>query len=241
VWASGREPGFLRDGTHAQYATLPVDGVTPVPENLSYAQAAAVPVPYVTALEALDRSLVAAGTASVIIGFGAVGSAACALALAREARVTVAVRRAEQAGALRERGVDAFAFAEREEFIAGVRERFRDGAEAIFDTSGFHLPAAIPALAPGGRIAVISAPPDGHERVPVLDLYRRGGTLIGVNSLLHDTIRTTASLRTLTGLFESGALDAPVGIDERPLPEGEKAYRDVAGGATAKVVLRPWN
>ncbi|WP_040822039.1 quinone oxidoreductase family protein [Nocardia jiangxiensis] len=241
VWASGREPGFLRDGTHAQYVTLPADGVTRLPENLSFAEAAAVPVPYVTALEALDRSLVGPGTPTVIIGFGAVGSAAYALALARGARASVAVRRAEQAAALRERGADAFVFAEREDFTAQVRDRFADGAEAIFDTSGFHLPATIPALAAGGRTAVIAAPPDGHERVPVLDLYRRGGTLIGVNSLLHDTVRTAGALRTLAGLFESGGLRAPAGIVERPLLEGQEAYRDVADGATAKVVLTPWN
>jgi len=239
VWASGRELGFLRDGTHAEYLTLPAGGVARRPENLSYAQAAAVPVPYVTALEALDRGGVRAGTAFALVGFGAVGSAAHALALARGARAVVGVRRGEQAEELRRAGMDAFHFTEREGFAAELGERFPGGVEVVFDTTGFHLPATVPVLAPGGRIAVIAAPSDGHERVPVLELYRRGGTLIGVNSLLHDTVTTAAALGTLTGLFESGALAAPGGIESRALDKAAATYRDLADGAPAKFVLTP--
>ncbi|MBU3064764.1 zinc-binding alcohol dehydrogenase family protein [Nocardia sp. NEAU-G5] len=239
VWASGRELGFLRDGTHAEYVAAPADGVTRMPEKLTFAEAASVPVPYVTALEALDRGGVRAGTALVVIGFGAVGSAAHALATARGARVAVGVRRAEQAAELVRDGVDAFAFTDPEGFAAGVRERCAEGAEVVFDSTGFHLPATVPVLAPGGRIVVIAAPADGHERVPVRELYRRGGSLIGVNSLLHDTVATAAALETLTGLFESGALAVPTGIELRSLDRAVATYFDLAAGVPAKFVLTP--
>lgn len=62
VWGTGREPGFFRDGSHAQFLTLPAAGVALKPESLSFAQAASCGVPYSTAWDALQRSQVKAGT-----------------------------------------------------------------------------------------------------------------------------------------------------------------------------------
>ncbi|RCH05423.1 alcohol dehydrogenase GroES-like domain protein [Pseudomonas aeruginosa] len=83
VWGTGREPGFFRDGSHAQFLTLPAAGVALKPESLSFAQAASCGVPYSTAWDALQRSQVKAGTRLLVIGAsGAVGKAALALAKA---------------------------------------------------------------------------------------------------------------------------------------------------------------
>nr|BFE97692.1 hypothetical protein GCM10020185_82280 [Pseudomonas brassicacearum subsp. brassicacearum] len=46
VWGTGRGPGFLRDGSHAQYLTVPASGVALKPERLSFVQAAAMGVPF---------------------------------------------------------------------------------------------------------------------------------------------------------------------------------------------------
>lgn len=79
VWGTGREPGFFRDGSHAQFLTLPATGVALKPESLSFAQAASCGVPYSTAWDALQRSQVKAGTRLLVIGAnGAVGKAALA-------------------------------------------------------------------------------------------------------------------------------------------------------------------
>ncbi|HFJ9766015.1 TPA: zinc-binding alcohol dehydrogenase family protein, partial [Pseudomonas aeruginosa] len=76
VWGTGREPGFFRDGSHAQFLTLPAAGVALKPESLSFAQAASCGVPYSTAWDALQRSQVKAGTRLLVIGAsGAVGKA----------------------------------------------------------------------------------------------------------------------------------------------------------------------
>ncbi|MFO5890722.1 hypothetical protein ACLBSJ_33470, partial [Klebsiella pneumoniae] len=58
----GREPGFFRDGSHAQFLTLPAAGVALKPESLSFAQAASCGVPYSTAWDALQRSKAKART-----------------------------------------------------------------------------------------------------------------------------------------------------------------------------------
>ena len=38
-------------------------------------------------------------------------------------------------------------------------------------------------LAAFGRIAIIAAPVDGHVQLPALALYRKGGSVVGINSL----------------------------------------------------------
>ncbi len=58
VWGSGRDLGFDRDGSHAEYLTVPVEGVALLlPPALSFAQAASLGVPYTTAWDGLERGV----------------------------------------------------------------------------------------------------------------------------------------------------------------------------------------
>jgi NADPH:quinone reductase len=49
VFGSGGNLGFGRDGSHAEYLAVPANAVLPLPRNLSFAQAAGIGIPYVTA------------------------------------------------------------------------------------------------------------------------------------------------------------------------------------------------
>src|ERR1700681_280962 len=49
VFGSGGNLGFGRDGSHAEYLTIPVTAVIPLPKNLSFEQAAGIGVAYITA------------------------------------------------------------------------------------------------------------------------------------------------------------------------------------------------
>jgi NADPH2:quinone reductase len=238
VWGTGKELGFVRDGSHAELLAVPADGVAAKPESLSFAQAASCGVPYTTAWDALERSGANARESLVVIGAaGAVGRAAVALGLWRGARVVGAVRRTEHAESLRAQGLPVIVLGAEEAFPDAVRQHFPAGADVIFDTTGFWLPASVPALAPFGRIPVIAAPVEGLVSLPVLALYRRGGSVVGINSLLHDTRACALMLARLGPAFDSGRLPAPDGIQERPLENGVAAYGDVHRGATEKIVL----
>ena len=195
VWGTGKEPGFFRDGSHAEYITLPAAGVALKPKALSFVQAASLGVPYTTAWDALQRSLVKSGTRLLVIGAnGAVGSAALALGKILGAQVLGAVRRPEHLQALEADGFAGLLLDTTESLGSQVNEVFKGGADVIFDTTGFWLPAAVPALAPFGRIAIIAAPADGHVQLPALALYRKGGSVVGINSLLYDCA-TCATMR----------------------------------------------
>ena len=93
VWGTGRELGFFADGSHAQFVKLPANGVALKPSRLSFSQAASLGVPYTTAWDALERSLVSAETRLLVIGGGAVATAALALAKVRGAQLLAAARR----------------------------------------------------------------------------------------------------------------------------------------------------
>lgn len=240
VWGTGNKIGFSRNGSHAGFITLPAKGVALKPKSLSFTQAASLGVPYTTAWDALERSLVKADTRLLVIGAnGAVGSAAIALAKVRGAQVLAAVRRPEQVNTLKEQGFNAIQLGKAEELAAQVNAVFEGGADVIFDTTGFWLPASVPALAPFGRIAIIAAPVDGHVQLPALALYRKGGSVVGINSLLYGVEECARMLEQFGQLFDEGKLPLPTGLVETPIAEGLARYAEVNQGNTDKVILIP--
>lgn len=239
VWGTGKDLGFTGDGSHAQYLTLPADGVALKPELLSFSQAASLGVPFTTAWDALERSLVKAGTRLLVIGGGAVASAAMSLAKIRGAKVLGAVRRAEQVEELRSAGFEAIQLGQPDALGGQVNAVFPGGAEVVFDTTGFWLPASIPALATFGRIAIIAAPVDGHVQLPALALYRRGGSVVGVNSLLYSCAECARMLEQFGRYFDEGLLPFPTGLVETPLEEGLARYAAVNEGSGDKIILIP--
>ncbi len=240
VWGTGKGLGFTRDGSHASHIALPAAAVALKPQALSFAQAASCGVPFTTAWDALERSGVKAGTTLLVIGAnGAVGDAAVNLAKARGAQVLAAVRRPEAVENLNQRGIAALLLGDPAALPAQVEAHFPGGAEVIFDTTGFWLPAAVPALATFGRIAIIAAPVDGNVQFPALALYRRGGVLVGVNSLLYSPQECAAMLDGFGSLFDQGLLPLPEQLREVPLSEGVASYHAVNGGSGDKFILLP--
>jgi NADPH:quinone reductase-like Zn-dependent oxidoreductase len=240
VWGTGKEPGFSRDGSHAQFLTLPANGVALKPSALSFTQAASLGVPYTTAWDALQRSLVSVNTRLLVIGAnGAVGSAALALGRILGAQVVGAVRRPDQLPALQAQGFEGILLDKPEDLAAQVNAIYEGGADVIFDTTGFWLAAAVPALATFGRIAIIAAPIDGHVQLPSLALYRKGGSVVGINSLLYDCQACARMLDQFGKFFDQGSLPIPTGLFESPLSEGSARYAEVNEGASDKVILLP--
>jgi len=239
VWGTGKELGFYADGSHAQYVVLSAKGVAHKPAHLSFAQAASLGVPYTTAWDALERSGGGAGTTLLVIGGGAVGSAALALAKIRGARLLAAARRPEQVKALQAQGFQTVQLDQPEDLAAQVNAVFAGGAEVIFDTTGFWLPASVAALAPFGRIAIIAAPVDGHVQLPALGLYRKGGSVVGINSLLYGVQACAAMLEQFGRFFDEGLLPLPQGLFEAPLEQGVERYHEVNRGSGEKVILLP--
>ena len=121
-----------------------------------------------------------------------------------------------------------------------VRTHFPEGADVVFDTAGPWLGQSIAALGRYGRTAVIVVPPaDGYLNLPIRDLYRRGGSIVGVNSLLYSTTESAAMMSAVVGGFDDGSLIAPDDIRAFPLERAIEAYRALAAGEFGKFVVVP--
>ncbi|MGO1246871.1 MAG: quinone oxidoreductase family protein [Oceanisphaera sp.] len=240
VWGgTGKGFGFYRDGCHAQYVVLPADAVAPLPASLSFAQAASCGVPLITAWDALERSQVQKKTRLLIIGAGAVARAAQHLAHARGAEVVMAARRSDVVHTLQSQNIKAFQLTQAAQLADQAREHFHQQApQVIVDTTGYWLTAAVTSLDAFGRIAVIAAPTDDQIMLSPLNLYRRGGSIIGINSLLYSLEDCAAMLTKIGAAFPDGV---PLINDfiERPLSEAVDAYQQISQGSSQKIVLIP--
>jgi NADPH:quinone reductase-like Zn-dependent oxidoreductase len=239
VWGTGAELGFTHDGTHAEYLVIPASGLTLKPVSLSFPLAASCGVPYTTAWSALRRGgLVVGDRRVVVVGVGAVGSAALALtAILGTTNVVAAAREADITDSLRASGVPIIVLTDAQSFAEDVKKHFAGGADLIFDTTGYWVEAAVGAIAEFGRIATIAAPRDGHVQLPLLDLYRKGGVLVGVNSLLYDVDACAAMLEPIAEAFDRGEIPPPKAVTEVPLSEGPAVYRAINAGSTEKIVF----
>jgi NADPH:quinone reductase-like Zn-dependent oxidoreductase len=145
---------FDRDGAAAEYAVVPAAMLAPKPAKLSHAEAAALPMPGLTAWQALfDHGALEAGQRVLIHGAtGGVGQAATQLARWRGAQVIGTVTGADDVAWARELGAD--------EVVDHATTRFEDAVEPVdlvFDTvGGDRLARSRSVLRPGGRLVAVA-------------------------------------------------------------------------------------
>jgi NADPH:quinone reductase-like Zn-dependent oxidoreductase len=224
------------DGSFAEYARAKAERIAPKPANLSFAQAAAVPVSGMTALHGLrDAGKVQAGQKVLIIGAaGGVGSHAVQLAKAFGAAVT-GVCSTSKVELVRTIGAD--------EVIDYTREDFTDGTrhfDLILDTAGRRpLSQLRRALTPQGTLVIVGG--EGGDRL--LGGFQRqilapARSLFTEQKLLGLISRESSQdLLTLKDLIEAGKL-TPVIDRTYPLSEAPEAIRYLEQGhARGKVVL----
>jgi NADPH:quinone reductase-like Zn-dependent oxidoreductase len=128
----GDEVYGVCDGSFAEFSAARVDGLAPMPANLTFEQAAAVPISGCTALQALrGAGRVQAGQKVMVIGAaGGVGSFAVQMAKAFEAHVT-SVCSTTKTDLVKAIGADDVIDYTRDDITAQAR-----GYDLIIDTAG---------------------------------------------------------------------------------------------------------
>ena len=239
VFGSGGNLGFGRDGSHAEYLTIPVTAVIPLPKNLSFEQAAGIGVAYITAWAALvNAAQIQAGETALILGTtGAVGSAAARIAHKAGARVIGTARRASDIPAAYVVPVDDWIDLEAVDLATGARALTNGrGADIVFDVvGGAMFEQCLAALAWRGRQVAISSSPEARVSFNLLNFYHNESRLLGVDSLKLSFEETAEILRRLTPGIESGIFPAPR-VEIFSLEEGRRLYRDIA---ESKIKTKP--
>lgn len=151
-------------GTYAEFVVIEESLARLMPSNAGFAEAAAAPLVLITAWESLfDRAHVHEGHAVLVhAGAGGVGHVAVQLARHAGARIA-ATASAENAGFLRELGVERVIDYRSEDFIDAVLD-WTDGkgVSACLDTVGGEVFAqSVRAVAHYGDLVTLLEPPEG--------------------------------------------------------------------------------
>jgi NADPH2:quinone reductase len=209
-------------GTLAEYVAVPVRTATRKPADLSFEEAAALPLAGLTALQSIRRAGVTAGqTVLVHAAAGGVGSIAVQLAVHAGARV-VGTASPGNHDYLRGLGAEPVAYGD------GLAEAARavapDGFDVILDyVGGPAVDTAAELLAPGGTIASIT---DARARADL------GGHYVWVRP-------DPAGLAELADLAARGVLKIEIS-QTFDLDHAADAYRALETGHTrGKIVVRP--
>jgi len=246
VWGTGGDVGFTRDGPHAEKLTVPAASLARKPERLSFEEASAVGVNFVTGwLGAVEAAQLAKGETIAVFGVsGGVGGAVAQIAHALGSPVIGAdeVRPADgtPAASIIQ---DFVALDDRPQDVGSQIKRLTGGrgADVVFDAvGGVTTPAALASLAPRGRLVVISAVGTRTVEINLVDLYRNETRIYGCNSGNYDVVQSGARLKRLAPYFDSGEF-RPLPIASRySLEDGKDAYLAVANRRVrGRVVICP--
>jgi NADPH2:quinone reductase len=237
VWGTGGGLGLTADGTHAEFVMVPASSLRRKQSSLSFEQAAASGIGFVTAWTSLiDAAGLRDGETALIFGAaGAVGSAATQIAKWKSATVIATDRRS-----MEDTQAD-FAINTETDNLAEAVRKFTGGrgADVAFNTVGEPVfDAALASLAAKGRMAIISSVGDAPVSLRLLDFYHRQLRLTGVDTLALSIDACAAILDLVASGFEVGALHPPR-TRLMPLERAHEAYEQVLRGSAEKIVLAP--
>jgi zinc-binding alcohol dehydrogenase/oxidoreductase len=177
--------GEHTDGTHAELVTVPGSNVYPVPDGLSFEEASAFPLVFLTAYRMLvTKAGVAPGEWVLVWGAGGgVGSAAFTIAKALGARTIVTSSSDAKLERLRELGADAAINHGEADVKAEVKKLTGGGVDVVIEHVGEATwLASLQAARPGARVVVCGAtsgpnPPAALHRVWWKELRIYGSTM----------------------------------------------------------------
>jgi NADPH:quinone reductase-like Zn-dependent oxidoreductase len=215
-------------GAYAEYVTAPAAIVAKKPETLRFTEAAALPVPGLTAMDLVDAVDPKEGGTVLIVGAtGGVGSYAVQLATRRGARVIATARQANEAFA-RELGASESVDHTKGDLLNAVRIAHPHGIDAIIDVVSERdgLGRLAELVKEGGRIA------SSVYAADVESLAQRG--IKATNAGVHPDARR---LEELSRMVDAGELTVRL---ERtfPLERAPEALDESrTGHVRGKIVL----
>lgn len=183
--------GKSRSGGWAEFVRVPARNAVPLPESVSFRQAAVMMCSTATAYHALRRARLRPGEIVAVFGAGGLGLSAVQLARAGGARRVFAVDvRAGPLETARGLGADPVPW-EGGDAVERIRESTGgSGVDVSVEVAGRPETArgALDALAPLGRAALAGIFPGSIEVLPYDELIRREVELVGVSDHLRSEI-----------------------------------------------------
>jgi NADPH:quinone reductase len=231
----------LSFGSHAEQVAAVPEATFRLPDGLSFAEGAAYPLTYLTALAALRRRgrLQAGETVLVHGAAGGVGTAAIQVGKALGARVLAVVSTTDKAETARSAGADD-AFLTSDDWGGQVREASGGGVNVVFDpVGGERFAQSLRCMASEGRLVVVGFADGQIPEVAVNRLLLRNVDVCGCTwSVLATQPRGLASAADeLEQMVDDGFVRPVLGATYS-LEDATQALRDLEERrARGKVVL----
>jgi NADPH2:quinone reductase len=217
-------PYLTGRGAQAEYVVVPADSVARIPDGVSLAAAATLPMNGLTARLALDKLALQPGQTLAVTGAaGAVGGYVMELAASEGLRVIGDASPAD-APLVKSLGAD-IVVPRGPGLAAAIRREVPSGVDAVVDAALIG-PPVLPAIRDSGQLIAVRPFGGGSERSITVTLI-----------LVSDYLREAAKLAELARLVTAGKLTLRV-AREIPAAEAAEAHRKLeAGGTRGRLVL----
>lgn len=175
--------GYERNGGYAEYVSVPAQNIIPKPKRLSFEQAAALPLTFLTAWHMLvGRAKIRMGESVLVVAAGSgVGTAAVLIAKLFGATVIATAGTDKKAEKAKEAGADFSLNHSIDDYSEQVRDfTGRRGVDIVIDHVGATTwQRSLKALTHGGRIVTCGATSGADGVTDIRQLYRRQLTVLG--------------------------------------------------------------
>ncbi len=228
VYAYCRKP-MIKLGTFAEYVCVEASHVALKPTNISYAEAAGIPLTALTAWQALFEFAQLKKGQTILIQAGAGGVGTFAIQFAHLFGATVlTTASAKNHGYVKELGADVAIDYTKEDFITHVKERYPQGVDVVLESMG------------------------GDTLKESLECVREGGCLVSISEHIDQSYGKERNIKTgfvfvepkgdqlknITQLIEQGKIVAPA-VKEFPLADAAGVLElNKKGHTQGKLVLK---
>ena len=232
VWGTGGDLGMSKDGAHAEFNIIDVEGIREKPKNISMVEAGSIGVSWTCAwLSMVTGANVAKGETVVVFGAnGKVGEAAIQIATAKGASVIGFERNRNDYRGHTNGPLEIINLKKEPDIYKAIMDRTNGrGADIIMNTVGSpYFDAACNSMAKQGRQIIISTIVE-ENLINLRTFYRGNYHMIGVSNMDHDNIVSGELLENMKSGFEAG-LYKPYPIKTKniySLNDAKEAYRVV--------------
>lgn len=208
-----RVMGIAGGGTYAEQVVVPAGCAVPIPPDVSFTVAAAVPEAFVTAHDALRRAEVGAGAWVLVHAIGSgVGVATLQLAVAWGVHVIGTSRTAHKLARAQPLGLAVGCQTESGDFVAVTRQATGGvGADAAIDlVGGSALPRTLEALRERGRLVLVGLTGGATATLDLAVVLRRRlrleGTVLRARPRAEKAAAVAGFAADVVPLLASGAI-----------------------------------
>lgn len=242
-WKAGdRVCALLGGGGYAEYAVCDARHALPIPEGLSFEEAAGLPETVFTVFaNVFEHGALKSGETLLLHGAtSGIGTTAIQMAKAVGARVIATARGAAKAETARGLGADIAIDAAAEDF--GAVAKAAGGVDVVLDmVGGDYFAKNLEALKTGGRIVYIASLAGAEITVPIFRIMQKRAVITGSTLRPRDAdekARLAAEVERIVWPWIAAGKVKPQVDRTFPLAEAAAAHAHLeSGGHVGKVIL----